>query len=133
MTEVKNMSISSELDKTVKLYILECISSEGYDEEPYFNKCETHQEKIDFLQARFKSEYQWSIDRVGEQKAMTEWLQGLSINIDYMNWDILKLAEKWGSIPEHPTQAQEDKILNNWFIFIANKTLQLFRGYRIPK
>ena len=28
-------------------------------------------------------------------------------------------------------QKQEDKILDNWFLFVANKTLQLFRKYKV--
>lgn len=127
------MSKSNELDKVSKLYILDCIDSEGYEDCTYFNQCETAQDKINFIQARFKSEYQWRVDQVGEQIALTDWLQGLAINIDYMNYNILNLAVKWGSIPENATEKQEQKILDNWFNFIAAKIGQLFRGYRVPK
>lgn len=127
------MSKSSELDKTAKLYILDVIESSGFEGCDYFNKCETTQEKIQFLQARFKSEYQWNIDRVGELKALTEWLSGLAIDIDYLNHNILKLAVKWGSIPENATDIRKEYIIDNWFHFIAIKIGQLFHDYRVPK
>lgn len=124
------MSKSSVLDKTVKHYILNAIDADY---------CEAKENDINSLIAGLKkafyAEYGWNVDRIGEQAALTEWLQGLpsAISIDFQNWDILKLAESWGSIPEHPTEKQEQKILDNWFNFISNKIGQLFRGYAVPK
>lgn len=124
------MSKSSELDKTVKQYILDSIDREYCEAET-----DDISEVINGLKASFYAEYGWMVERVGEQKAIAEWLQGLpsAINIDFYNHEILKLAVKWGSIPENATEKQEDKILDNWFNFIANKMGQLFRGYHVPK
>jgi hypothetical protein len=65
-------------------------------------------------------------------KALAEYYSGLPsiCNIEYRHFAILELAVKWGSIPEDATEKEEDKILENWFLFIANKTLQLFRKYK---
>ena len=124
------MSKSSELDKTVKLYIIEAI-------DPDYVEAEENNiiELIYGLKTAFYAEYGFMVDRVGEQKALAEWLQGLpsAVSIDFYNHDILDLAVKWGSIPKDYTEKQAEKILDNWFNFIAAKTCQLFSGYRIPK
>ena len=123
------MSKSSELDRKVKLYILGNIDAD------YVECDDTDISAIKCLKDTFYAEYGWNVDQQGEQKALAEWLQGLpsAINIDFYNHEILKLAVLGGSIPENATEKQEDKIIDNWFNFIANKTCQLFRGYRIPK
>ena len=125
------MSKSSELDRTAKRYILDCIDNSGYSETPL----NTDKEKINFLLECFKSEYSWAINRYGEPKALVEWLQGLpsSISIVFYNCDILKLATDWGSLPANATEKQQDKILENYWNFMANKISQLFRSYRVPK
>ena len=123
------MSKLSELDKTVKQYIINAIDPDY---------CEARSvDPLDLiigLKAAFHAECQWNIDRVGEQEALTDWLRGLpsAINIEFTNYEILKLAHKWGSIPENATEKQEDKILDNYWNFMANKIGQLFRGYRVP-
>lgn len=124
------MSKSSELDKTVKLYILNAIDPDYCEAEEG-----NYQSLIDGLKKAFHAEYGFMIDRVGEQNAFAEWLQGLpsAINIDFQNYDILQLAVKWGSIPENATERAEDKILENWWRFIAAKACQLFRGYSVPE
>ena len=118
------MSKSSELDRTVKLYILDSIDCEG-----------TTQEKIDFVRECFTSEYGWMIPKAGEIDSLASWLQGLpsAVSIAFYNQDILSLAKTWDSIPEDATEKQEDKILENYWNFIANKLSQLMNGYRIPK
>ena len=124
------MSKSSELDQTVKKYILNAIDPD-YCEAEHGNIPEL----IEGLKKTFYIEHGYNVDRIGEQAAFAEWLQGLpsAINIDFQNSDILELAVEWGSIPENATESQEDKILENWWNFIAAKTVQLFRNYHVPK
>jgi len=119
-----------ELDKTVKAYILEAIDNEGYDDA---KELKTDKEKLQFLMNTFKSEYGWSIERYGMNKAFAEWIAGLpsSFNIDFENYKILELARAWGSLKAFATEAQEDKILLNWFNFVTVKTFQLFRKHKI--
>lgn len=124
------MSKSSERDKIYKQYIIESIDPDY---------CEAEEGNIKSLiaglQVAFYAEYGWNVERVGEQKALAEWLQGLpsAINLPFYNHDILKLAVKFGSLPENATEKQEDKILDNYWDFMANKIGQLFRGYHVPK
>ena len=64
---------------------------------------------------------------------MKEYIPGLPscFNVDYVNNSIIDLAIKWESIPAEATEAQCQKILDNWFNLVANKTLQLFRKYDV--
>jgi hypothetical protein len=54
-------------------------------------------------------------------------LQGLPscLNIVFSNYDIIQLAKSWESLPENATEKQEDKILSNYFNFMAAKFFQL--------
>lgn len=110
-------------------YILAAIDASGYDVAAPI----TDKEKLQFLYETFNSEYGFNIKRVGEFVAMQEWLMGLpsSINIEFQNYDIIQLAKKWGSLPENATEKQEDKLLANYWKFMAMRILSLFKKYKI--
>ena len=112
-------------DDIVKNYIIDCIDSSDRDLE---KEPETPFEKIRFLEKCFVSEYGHEIARIGKIKAMTNWLQGLPscLHIEFSNYQILQLAKSWGSLPEKATENEEDRILDNYWNLVANKTLQLF-------
>ena len=132
MSDVKRkenkMSKSSILDTTVKRYLLDAVESEDVT-------LTTTKDKIEFIRSRFMTEKNYEIKQSGRLLAMISWFQGLGFpgHIAFYNYDILQLAQQWGSLPANPTESQEDKILNNYWNLLANKTLQLFNGYRIPK
>lgn len=108
-------------------YILDCIDSEGYGIE-----CNTDKDKALFLWHVFNKEYGWSIERYGLQRALREWLQGLpsSVNIAFMNYEILELYKKWNGI-ESMTEKEEDKILSMYWNFMAMRILGLWRKYKV--
>src|SRR5688500_10853911 len=110
--------------RAVRQYILNAIDPSGYGETPT-----TDAEKLAFLDKTFRAEYYWSINRIGYQASMREWLQGLpsAIGIEYRNHKILELAREWGSISDNPTDAEENKILDNWFSFIASHITMMIR------
>lgn len=116
------------IDRLAKLHILDSIET-GLDNEPLTND----KDRIIYLKQRFESEYEWSVEIVGRPRAMRDWLQGLALNIEFNNYDILQLAKQWGSLPIESTEAQENKILDNYWRLMATKTLQLIDGYRVPK
>ena len=104
-----------EYKKNYKKYILNTIEKDVND-----NPLNTDQEKIKYIFDRFNSEYGFMIDRVGEQKAMAEWLSGLALDIEYYYDDIVKLAIKMGSIDENPSAKLISKIEQDYFDFMAN-------------
>ena len=123
---------SKELDTLAKNYLIECIDLSGYDWPAYngalSNFVTEREYKIAALNEIFGSEYGWRVDQVGKQGAIMDWLQGLpsSIGIEYANYNIIQLAKKWGSLPADATEREEDKILENYWNFMAAKLCQLF-------
>tara|TARA_Y100001937_G_scaffold46835_1_gene65705 strand:- start:892 stop:1269 length:378 start_codon:yes stop_codon:yes gene_type:complete len=111
----------SKYHKNYKNYILEVLDCE----DALIDKNLSREEKIKYLSNRFFSEYKFQIERVGIQKALSEWLSGLAINIPYTHFDIIKLAKDMGSVNENLTEKQEDKICNGYWDFMANMTLKL--------
>ena len=61
--------------------------------------------------------------RIGKYKAMSEWLSGLALNIEYYYDDIVKLAIKMGSIDENPSEKLQSKVIENYWSFMANVIL----------
>jgi|SRR6185312_4595627 len=127
------MTTANKQVKTkINQYILNAIDGEGYERQP-----ETDQQKLLFLATTFKSEYCFANNfRIhgSVQNILTEWISGLPscFNIDFSYCDILKAAKSFGNLPENMTAKQEDKLLQNWFSFIASKTLQLMNKNGIP-
>lgn len=86
-------------------------------------------DKASYILNRFNSEYGWLAERVGKQKAITEWLQGLALNIPYWNDEIIDLAVEMGSINPEPSDNLRDRVLNNYFNFMANIILLIEKKY----
>jgi len=127
---VKPLSDRQKQNQFYEDYVLDSISNEGYDDA---KPLKTPKEKLQFLKDTFRSEYSFMIERVGERKAFEEWIAGLpsSFNIEFMNYEILKLAKKSGSLPENATDKQEDRVLENYWNFISVKTFQAFNKYDV--
>ena len=108
----------TEYKKNYKKYILNTIETDN-DDKPI----KTDNEKIKYIFDRFNSEYGFMIDRVGKQKAMSEWLSGLALDIEYYYDDIVKLAIKMGSIEENPSEKLQARVKENYWNFMANVIL----------
>ena len=123
---------TKELNSKAFSYILDAIAPENYG----VDELKTDKEKLQFLAKTFKKEYVFpdNLKRFGNyQNLFAQWIMGLPsvFNIDFTNYDILQLAKKWGSIPADATEKQEDKIIANWFNFVAAKTFVLFGKHKI--
>jgi hypothetical protein len=110
-------------------YLLEAIEIEE-------NQTATNSEKIKYVLDCFNSEFNHPQNKKrysNLQARFAEYLQGLPscINIAFYNSDILELAEKWGSLPPDATEKQEDKILANYFNFMACKFFQLCKQNKV--
>ena len=109
----------TEYKKNYKNYILSTI-----EEDSEGKPITTDQEKINYIFDRFNSEYDWKIERVGKFKAMSEWLSGLALPIEYYYDDIVELAIKMGSIDKNPSDKLRSKVEQNYFDFMANIILE---------
>jgi hypothetical protein len=105
-------------------YLLNSIDFEGSNEN-----------KINFVLDSFDNEYNQESKKYisNLQNRFSEYLKGLPscLNIVFYNYDILQLAKSWGSLPENATEKQEDKIINNYFNFMAAKFFQLCKQNKV--
>lgn len=129
-----------EFKTVVNNYILNAIDCSGYTvlgtdtagnltDLPII--CETPQSRVNFVMDCFESEYMHkNNEKLNRISVFAEWLSGLpsSINIDFKDYRIIEIAKEWESIPTNATNYQEQKIINNWFNFIANKFFQLHKS-----
>jgi hypothetical protein len=108
----------TEYKKNYKNYILSTI-----EEDSEGKPITTEQEKINYIFDRFNSEYGFMINRVGKYKAMSEWLSGLALDIEYYDDAIVDLAVKMGSIDPNPNDKLKGKVAANYWDFMANVIL----------
>ena len=106
--------------KNYREYILNCVDLDNEGE-----LLKTDQEKINYIFNRFNDEYSWNIERVGKFRAMSEWLSGLALPIEYMYHNIVELAVKLGSINPNPSDKLINKVEQGYFDFMANIILGL--------
>ena len=101
--------------KNYKRYILDSVNNED-------ETLTTDKEKINYIYDRFYSEYYYGniALRYGKQKAMSDWIAGLSLNLPYYNSEIIELAIEMGSINDNPNDKLQAKVLENYWEFMAN-------------
>lgn len=131
--EVKDVvnTVFNNLDPRRKHYkyerlLLDCADNTGCEGYDYYTDCETDRGTATFIHGRFISEYGWRVEQVGEFAALTDWLQGLALNIPYMNCDILELAGM-SNAPEN----KQHKILENYWRFMAMRLLGVWAYFEI--
>ena len=125
------MSKATETRATIQSYILSVVDSSGFEDCDYFTKCETRQEKISFLKARFFSEYAFHVKHHGEQKALIEWLQGLALDIEFYNVKIIELMDSWGLVKRLKngdiSEKQYAKTLDEYWNRLSMAILMMFK------
>lgn len=130
------MSKATEIRSKIQAYILQAyilsvVDSSGFENCDYFTKCETRKEKISFLKSRFFSEYGWNIKQVGEQRALINWLQGLALDIEFYNVQIIELMDLWGLVKRNKngdiTEKQYDKTLDLYWHRLSMAILMMFK------
>ena len=127
----------TQYKKNYQNFILETISDEqllSWWKIKYWWRCDkehrlTREAKVNYIFDRFFYEMDFEIKRSGKLVAMTKWLQGLNLNIPYWNNEIIPLAKKMGSINDNLTPKQEEKIIDNYWSFMANIVLGLEKEY----
>jgi hypothetical protein len=81
--------------------------------------------KIRFLFDKFYSEYEWRVKQAGKRQAMIDWLSGLALSLPCYNGEIIDLAIDMGSINENPSDQLIDRVLENYFPFMASIILDM--------
>jgi len=76
------------------------------------------------LKERFHSEYGYEIERQGELSACEEWLRGLALSIPFYNDEFVLFAIEMGSLDEDYTKRQEKAVIDGYWSFMAERTLE---------
>ena len=125
------MSKATEIRAMIQEYILSTVDSSDFKDCDYFTKCETRLEKIAFLKARFFSEYGHEVKRQGDQKAVIGWLQGLALDVEYYNTQIVDLMNSWGLVKHNAkgeiTEKSYGKALDEYWDRLSMAILMLFK------
>ncbi len=82
----------------------------------------TDAEAFQALKTCYHSEYWCTAHQARNyQRTFADWLQGVpsALSIPFYNHDILTHAVEWNSLPEDATEAEEGKILEGYWIFMA--------------
>jgi len=121
-----------KLKNEVEQYLIDVIDGESYGKE-----LKTTEEKLQFLYDTFMEEKGIWDRRQGMHyyDSFEDWIRGLptAFNIDFYNFEILKLGKKWDYIPENATEVQEDDFLDDYWPMITQQTFKLFKKYGVEK
>ena len=105
----------TEYKKNYKNYILSTIEEDGEGK-----PLTTDREKINYIFDRFNSEYGFMVERVGKQKAISEWLSGLALDLPFYYNEIVDLAVEMGSIEPNPNDKLRERVEQGYWDFMAN-------------
>jgi hypothetical protein len=105
----------TEYKKNYKNYILSTIEEDGEGK-----PIKTDDEKIKYIFDRFYSEYGFMVERVGKQKAISEWLSGLALDLPFYYNEIVDLAVEMGSIDPNPNHKLRERVEQGYWDFMAN-------------
>ena len=119
------MRLTAQNKADIKKYLLNAINSTN-DE---YDETYTEKKTVEYCYNRFIKEYDYDIKQSGFFIALQNWLSGLAINIDYMNYDILAKAEEWGQLMYR--EKDREKIIEQWFKFIAMQLIKMFRTHKL--
>lgn len=108
--------------KNYRAFILDIIDQDAKEDEI---KLIDDKAKIRFLFDRFYSERSYDIKRKGKRQAMIDWLSGLALSLPCYNGEIIDLAIAMGSIDENPSDQLIDRVLENYFPFMASIILDM--------
>lgn len=114
--------------KDEQAYILNCIDDDEVKQ--YYTPIYSDKEKTQYLYDRFYNEYEWNVKKIGEFKALVEWLQGLALNIAYNHHEILILYKNWNDI-QTMTEKEEEKILEGYWRFMAMRIIGLWNKHNV--
>lgn len=101
--------------------IIDNIDFDGYG---ISNDCYLY-DKIKTLHNIFKSEYGFMIDRIGKEKAFSEWLSGLPsvLTVPFYYYEILENAKNYGLIIK-----DEDIFCSEYFNNLSNAYFTLYNN-----
>ena len=119
---------TAKYKKNYRAFILDHI-----DHDYNGNELKTDKAKITFLFNRFYSEYEWRVKQAGKRQAMIDWLSGLALSLPCYNGEVIDLAIEMGSIDDNPSNQLIDRVLANYFPFMASIVLDMEKDILEPE
>ena len=116
--------------KNYRAFILDIIDQDAKEDEI---KLIDDKAKIRFLFDRFYSEYEWRVKQAGKRQAMIDWLSGLALSLPCYNGQVIDLAIEMGSIDDNPSDQLIDRVLANYFPFMASIVLDMEKDILEPE
>lgn len=109
-----------------------CADVEQYIVDSIDIDVETDEDKIRFLFENFNHKH---TDNYQMRKALEEYLKGLPdyINLPSYDSEKIRMAINFGALPENATEKEKEKILNNYWPFMAKRIMVLFKKYDLNK
>lgn len=100
----------------------------------YGQKLTSQSEKIMFFYFKFQEDCANEIQDYGILTALMRYLQTplTAIDLPHDCYEILDMARELGSLPENSTRIQEDKILAEYWGFVAFQIFELFKKHAVP-
>ena len=129
--------IPKEVKRIAQAYLLDCIPDNATILSEYGEVTTTDTDRVNWVMADFirVANYPHNMRNIPNNQArIADWLMGLPgvIRINYTDYDIIELAKKWGALPDNPTDKACEKIVSNWFNYIAFKFMQLHTKLNKP-
>jgi hypothetical protein len=118
-------------EKIAREYLLENMYFDDYD----FPLPENDISKFYVVYLTFLTEYGYNIKRIGEYKAIEEWLRGLPsiISLPYNWFDITDYFKKIGIITTKTSEREIEKKLENYWSYCANALNKGFKETKLKK
>lgn len=132
LNKMKNTNNYSrkELTAIIDAYLLNAIKDSDTILAEYGDIANTDKERVNWVMADFKrvANFPHNIHKFpNQQDRFADYLMGLPgvIDIEYRNHAIIEIAVKWGSLAPNASEAKQDKIIGNWFNYIAARFISL--------
>ena len=91
---------------------------------------ETDTEVADYSKGRFEGETRYDKRKFNNtQERLADWLRGLPFQLPYWDEDIINLAKSWGTLAADATEKQEQRIVDNYYSFMAYQILKYWERY----
>ena len=100
-------------------FILESIEADELEE---WGFPDSEQGRIDYIRTRFEREGSRASTRID---SIANWLQGLALDLPFYYEEILELSVSMGSASPVMTDKEEEKIISNYWVFMANQISKL--------
>ncbi len=129
-----------EVAEIVRAYVLNCIPQNDEIFIGWGKTTTSDKDRLQFVFDCFNSEYNYTQNKKlypSRQQRISEWFKGLpsSFNLDFENYEIIRISIEWGYLPENPTERKQQDTINNWWSRMAFYLIKIAEkeGAKIPE